>query len=74
MADVGTENINLNPSNIIKLNKITHTIETPIIILKKRNFEVYVIEVEPGATYYSGAHGEKTTEYIIGIEGTLKLK
>ena len=40
MADVGTENINLNPSNIIKLNKITHTIETPIIILKKRNFEV----------------------------------
>ena len=40
MADAGTMNINLNPSNIIKINKITHTVETPIIILKKRNFEV----------------------------------
>lgn len=41
---------------------------------KKRNFEIYVIEVEPGGVYYSGAHGEKTTEYVIGIEGTMKLK
>ena len=40
MADADTTNINLNPSNIIKLNKFTHTIETPIIILKKRNFDV----------------------------------
>ena len=41
---------------------------------KKRNFEIYVIEIQPGGVYYSGAHGEKTTEYIIGIEGILKLK
>lgn len=41
---------------------------------KKRNFEIYMIEIEPGATYYSGAHGEKTCEYIIGVEGILKLK
>lgn len=40
---------------------------------RKRNFEIYVIEIEPEGMYYSGAHGEKTTEYIIGIEGTLKL-
>lgn len=51
-----------------------YTVYTYFPFEKKRNFEVYVIEVEPGATYYSGAHGEKTTEYIIGIEGTLKLK
>lgn len=41
---------------------------------KRRNFEIYVIEIEPGGVYYSGPHGEKTTEYIIVIEGTLKLK
>ncbi|MDO5516175.1 MAG: XRE family transcriptional regulator [Clostridium sp.] len=40
---------------------------------RKRNFEIYVIEIEPGGMYYSGAHGEKTTEYIIGIKGILKL-
>lgn len=41
---------------------------------KKRNFEVYMIEIEPGGIYHSGSHGEKTSEYIITIEGTLKLK
>lgn len=41
---------------------------------KKRPFEIYVIEIEPGGTYYSGPHGERTTEYIIGIEGTMNLK
>lgn len=41
---------------------------------KKRNFEIYVIEIEPGGTYYSGSHGEKTSEYVIGIEGEIKLK
>lgn len=40
---------------------------------KKRNFEIYVIEIEPNKSYYSGGHGEKTTEYIIIIEGILKL-
>ncbi|WP_294403495.1 helix-turn-helix domain-containing protein [uncultured Clostridium sp.] len=41
---------------------------------KKRNFEIYVIDVESGGVYYSGPHGEKTAEYVIGIEGTMKLK
>ena len=41
---------------------------------KKRNFEIYVIEIEPGGCYVSGSHGEKTTEYIIGVEGILTLE
>lgn len=40
---------------------------------KERNFEIYVIEVEPGGKYYSGAHGEGTKEYILVNEGTLTL-
>lgn len=51
-----------------------YTVYTYFPFQKKRNFEVYMIEIEPGATYYSGSHGEKTSEYIVSIEGTLKLK
>ncbi len=41
---------------------------------KERNFELYVIEIEPGAVYSSGPHGENTKEYIIVEEGELRLK
>ena len=33
--------------------------------------EVYRIEVEPGGSYASGSHGEKTREYLVVTEGTL---
>ena len=38
-----------------------------------RPFEIYGIEISPGCTYYSGAHGEKTVEYLTVSEGTLTL-
>lgn len=41
---------------------------------KKRNFEIYVIEIEAGAAYASGSHGENTREYIIVHQGDLTLK
>lgn len=41
---------------------------------KERNFELYVIEVEPGAVYCSGAHGENTKEYVIVETGELLLR
>lgn len=40
---------------------------------KERNFELYVIEVEPGSVYPSGAHGENTKEYVLVTSGTLHL-
>lgn len=40
---------------------------------KERNFEIYVIEIQPGAKYYSGSHGEQTREYIVVEEGVLRL-
>lgn len=33
--------------------------------------EIYRIEIEPGQTYPSGGHGEKTREYISVLEGEL---
>ena len=41
---------------------------------KQRNFEIYVIEIEAGAEYVSGSHGEKTKEYVLVNKGTLVLK
>lgn len=41
---------------------------------KERNFEMYVIEIEPGAVYSSGSHGENTKEYVIVETGELQLK
>lgn len=41
---------------------------------KERNFELYVIEIELGETYASGAHGENTKEYVIVENGELLLK
>ena len=39
-----------------------------------RLVEVYRIEVEPGATYVSGSHGEKTREYLIVTDGVLTIE
>ena len=40
---------------------------------KGRNFELYTIEIAPGAVYTSGAHGENTKEYLIVQQGQLTL-
>lgn len=39
-----------------------------------RLVEVYRIEVEPGAVYVSGSHGEKTREYLTVTEGELTVE
>jgi transcriptional regulator with XRE-family HTH domain len=39
-----------------------------------KKVELYRIEIEPGATYSSGGHGENTKEYIAVIEGELTLE
>ena len=41
---------------------------------KDRSFEVYVIEIEPGGSYYSGSHGEHTREYLVVSHGELTLE
>jgi len=36
--------------------------------------EIYRIDVEPGGTYVSGGHGEKTREYIVVMNGELLIE
>ena len=35
---------------------------------------MYRIDLEPGGTYMSGSHGERTREYISGTEGILTIE
>ncbi|WP_303870224.1 XRE family transcriptional regulator [Acetobacterium wieringae] len=41
---------------------------------KNRLFEIYEIEIKPGACYVSGAHGQGTKEYIVVHAGELTLE
>lgn len=41
---------------------------------KDRPFEIYEIEIEPGACYVSGAHGQGTFEYIVVHQGELRVE
>lgn len=43
-------------------------------IADNRTVEIYRIDIEPGGIYESGAHGERTKEYIAMIQGELSIK
>ena len=43
-------------------------------IADNRTVEIYRIDIEPGGTYESGSHGERTKEYIAMLEGTLSVR
>jgi transcriptional regulator with XRE-family HTH domain len=39
-----------------------------------RFVEIYRIDVEPGGSYVSGSHGEKTREYLTVIDGEMMIE
>lgn len=41
---------------------------------ERRNFEVYLIEIEPGGKYKIPSRGEKTFEYVVVNEGELTVE
>lgn len=43
-------------------------------IADNRSVEIYRIDIEPGGVYESGAHGERTKEYITMMKGTLSIQ
>ena len=36
--------------------------------------EIYRIDIEPGGTYVSGGHGEKTREYLVVTDGVMTVE
>lgn len=71
-----------NDSYLVDIEKIEPTKEAPgqyhvwtcFPIADNRSVEIYRIDIEPGGIYESGAHGERTKEYITMIKGTLSIK
>ncbi|MCI7812697.1 MAG: XRE family transcriptional regulator [Lachnospiraceae bacterium] len=43
-------------------------------ISDNRTVEIYRIDIEPGGSYESGSHGERTKEYIAMLEGELSVR
>ena len=39
-----------------------------------RMVEIYRIDLEPGGTYVSGGHGEKTREYLVVTDGAMTVE
>ena len=39
-----------------------------------RLVEIYRIDIEPGGTYVSGGHGEKTREYLVVTDGVMTVE
>lgn len=40
----------------------------------KRNFEIFIMELDPGTEHMSVGHSEKSQEYIVVTEGSLCIK
>ncbi|MDK2904114.1 MAG: family transcriptional regulator, regulator of sulfur utilization [Eubacteriaceae bacterium] len=51
-----------------------YTVYTYFPYDKNRLFEIYEMEIEQGAVYQSGGHGQGTAEYIVVHQGLLLLE
>ena len=71
-----------NSSYLVELEKLEPTkdvkgqyhVWTCFPIADNRSVEIYRIDIEPGGVYESGSHGERTTEYITMIYGSLTIE
>lgn len=69
-------------SYLVEVKKTVPTKEVPgqyqvwtcFPIADNNHMEVYRIDIEPGGTYISGGHGERTREYICVLDGELTME
>lgn len=67
---------------LVDVEELTPTKELPkeyrvwtcFPIADNRVVEIYRIDIEPGGTYWSGGHGERTKEYVFVLHGELALE
>ena len=66
----------VNPEELVPIKeaKGQYKVWTCFPYEDSQSVEVYRIDVEPGGTYTSGSHGEKTREYLTVIEGILTVE
>ena len=67
---------------LVEIDRLTPTKEVPgryrvwtcFPIADNNRIEIYRIEIEPGQEYVSGAHGERTREYVSVMQGVLTIR
>lgn len=70
-----TEYFKIDPDSLVPVKELEgeYTVRTCLPYEDSREIELYRIDVEPGGVYRSGAHGEKTREYLAVLEGTMTV-
>lgn len=66
----------VNPEKTVPIKEIEgqYKVWTCFPYEDNHQIEIYRIDIEPGGTYVSGSHGEKTREYISVTDGTLEIE
>ena len=61
----------VTPENLVPTKELEgqYTVWTFFPYEDTRLVEIYRIDIEPGGTYVSGGHGEKTREYLVVTDG-----
>lgn len=67
--------LRIDPDTLVPIKELEgqYKVWTCLPYEDSREVEMYRIDVEPGGVYRSGAHGEKTREYITVTEGTMTI-
>lgn len=73
---VKTDTISINKSELVPSKDIPgeYKVYEYFPYEEDRTFEIYVMEVSPGASYKSGGHGESTYEFLTVFTGVLTLE
>ncbi len=66
----------VNPEDMVPTKELPgqYTVWTCFPFQDSNSLEIYRIDIEPGASYVSGGHGENTREYITVIEGLIAIE
>ena len=66
----------VTPENLVPTKELEgqYTVWTFFPYEDTRLVEIYRIDIEPGGTYVSGGHGEKTREYLVVTDGVMTVE
>ena len=66
----------VTPENLVPTKELEgqYTVWTCFPYEDTRLVEIYRIDIEPGGTYVSGGHGEKTREYLVVTDGVMTVE
>ena len=67
----------MTPENLVPTKELEGAVHCVDVLSRMRDtrlVEIYRIDIEPGGTYVSGGHGEKTREYLVVTDGVMTVE